>query len=311
LAQRLPPLNSLRAFEASARHRSFSRAAEELHVTPAAISHQIKGLEAFLSATLFRRARRTLMLTEAGQTLLPGVRRGFVAFNDAMEEFGLFDEAGHLTVAVTASFAAKWLVPHIEQFNNAYPEIDIRITTSNDILDYDRDGIEIGVRFGRGDYPGLVTELLMAQEMVPVCSPALLERGQPLRKPEDLRHFTLLHSDALLVNEAVPDWAMWLKAAGVDGVDTARGLRFDFAESAQNAAVEGVGVALGRTALIADDIARGRLVRPFEVSLPSDFKYFVVYPEKNMKRPKVKAFRDWLHAEVQRQEKDGERPRRS
>ncbi|MBL4721832.1 MAG: transcriptional regulator GcvA [Alphaproteobacteria bacterium] len=300
MALRLPPLNSLRAFEASARRQSFSRAAEELHVTPAAVSQQIKGLEKFLGATLFRRTRQTLILTETGQTLLPGIRRGFQAFNDAMEDFSRQDDTGYLTVASTASFAAKWLVPHIQSFNRAHPKIDVRITTSDKLLNYERDGVEIGVRLGKGDYPDLVAELLLPQELAPVCSPALLNRGKQLRKPSDLRYFTLLHSEAQLGNEE-SNWALWLKAAGVDDIDAARGLRFDFSESAQNAAIEGAGVALGRTALIADDVASGKLVRPFEINLPSDLNYFLVYPEKNLKRPKVKAFRDWVHSEVQLQ----------
>ena len=149
---RLPPLNALRAFEASARHRSFSRAAEELNVTPAAISHQIKALEEYLSAKLFTRANRTLMFTQAGQSLLPGIHKGFTAFNEAMEAFGLYDQTGMLTVAVTPSFAAKWLVHRIEHFNRADPDVDIRMTTSMNLSDYARDGIEISVRYGKGDY---------------------------------------------------------------------------------------------------------------------------------------------------------------
>jgi len=158
MSNRLPPLNALRAFEVSARLRSFSRAAEELNVTPAAISHQIKGLEEYLGTRLFNRANRTLMLTQEGQALLPGIRRGFSAFHDAMEAFGLHDETGLLNVAVTPSFASRWLVPRLESFNTAHPEIDIRMTTSMGLIDYDRDGIEIGVRYGGGEYPDLVAE---------------------------------------------------------------------------------------------------------------------------------------------------------
>ncbi|MDP6389871.1 MAG: transcriptional regulator GcvA [Alphaproteobacteria bacterium] len=298
MATRLPPLNALRAFEASARNRSFSRAADELAVTPAAISHQIKGLEEYLGAKLFRRAKRTLMLTEAGQTLLPGIRKGFAAFYAAMAEFGHHDESGFLTVAVTPSFAAKWLVHRIEHFNIAYPEVDIRISTGMGLADYAREGIEIGVRFGRGDYEGLVTEHLLSNEMQPVCSPRLLGGGRRLERPEDLANFTLLHDDGQRGQEAVPDWAMWLRAAGVAGVDAARGLRFDTAGAAQNAALEGVGVALGRTTLVTDDIDAGRLIYPFDLVLPSEFGYWIVYTENSIKRPKVKAFRDWLKAEA-------------
>ncbi len=297
MLSRLPPLNALRAFEASARHRSFSRAAEELNVTPAAISHQMKGLEEFLGAKLFRRAKRTLMLTPAGQSLLPGIRKGFSAFSEAMEEFGLYDETGMLTVAVTPSFAAKWLVHRIEHFNIAYPDVDIRMSTSMSLTDYARDGVEIGVRYGRGDYENLVSEHLLSTEITPVCSPRLLSGDRPLEMPKDLGNFTLLHDDSHRHEEMYPDWAMWLRAVGATNVDPSHGLRFDTAGEAQNAAIEGVGVALGRTTLFSDDIAAGRLVRVFDLVLPSDLAYWIVYTEASIKRPKVRAFRDWLKSE--------------
>ncbi|MDD9914440.1 MAG: transcriptional regulator GcvA [Rhodospirillaceae bacterium] len=297
MPSRLPPLNALRAFEASARHRSFSRAAEELNVTPAAISHQLKALEEYLSAKLFTRANRTLMLTQAGQSLLPGIHKGFTAFNEAMEAFGLYDQTGMLTVAVTPSFAAKWLVHRIEHFNRAYPDVDIRMTTSMNLSDYARDGIEIGVRYGKGDYGGLLSEHLLSTEIIPVCSPRLLTGSRRLESPADLASVTLLHDDSHRHEEMYPDWAMWLRAAGAPEVDPTHGLRCDTAGETQNAAVEGVGVALGRTTLVSDDVEAGRLVRLFDLVLPSDFAYWIVYTETSIKRPKVKAFRDWLKAE--------------
>ena len=297
MPSRLPPLNALRAFEASARHRSFSRAAEELNVTPAAISHQIKALEEYLSAKLFTRANRTLMLTQAGQSLLPGIHKGFTAFNEAMEAFGLYDQTGMLTVAVTPSFAAKWLVHRIEHFNRAYPDVDIRMTTSMNLSDYARDGIESGVRYGKGAYGGLLSEHLLATEIIPGCSPRLLTGSRRLESPADLASVTLLHDDSHRHEEMYPDWAMWLRAAGAPEVDPTHGLRFDTAGETQNAAVEGVGVALGRTTLVSDDVEAGRLVRLFDLVLPSDFAYWIVYTETSIKRPKVKAFRDWLKAE--------------
>ena len=295
---RMPPLNALRAFEAAARHRSFTRAAGELNVTPAAISHQIKGLEVFVGAKLFRRAKRTLMLTDPGQTLLPGVRKGFAALQEAMEEFGLYDETGLLTVAVTPSFAGNWLMHRLEHFSQAHPEIDIRVSTKMELSDYHREGVEIGVRYGRGNWPGLIAEHLLSHAVSPVCSPRLLSDGRPLRSPADLAHVTLLHDDSHRDDPAFLDWGTWLRAAGVTDVNATHGLRFDTAGAAQNAAVEGLGVALGRTTLIADDVAAGRLVRPFDLLLQSDFAYWIVYPEGNIKRPKVAAFRDWLVAEA-------------
>jgi len=295
---RLPPLNALRAFEASARHRSFTRAAEELSVTPAAISHQIKGLEDILGARLFRRSKGTLMLTEEGQRLLPGVRKGFAAFNEAMENFALYHQTGPLNVALTPSFAAKWLIPRLEHFNARYPEIDIRITTTMELIDYEREGVDIGVRFGQGGYSDLVVELLLASEVTPVCSPQLLKGSKPLEKPEDIAHFTLLHDDSPLLDDTHPNWAMWLRAAEVTNVDPSHGMRFDSGSACINAAIEGVGIALARTALIDSDLAAGRLVKLFELSLPSDFGYYVAYPRRSEKLPKVMAFRDWLFEEV-------------
>ena len=294
----LPPLNALRAFEASARHRSFSRAAEELNVTPAAVSHQIKGLEEFLQERLFRRAKGALMLTDAGQRLLPGVRRGFAAFRDAMENFGLRRQSGQINVAVTPSFGASWLIPRLERFNAAHRDIDIRISTTMEIIDYERDNLDIGVRYGMGDYPGLIVEKLLDSAATPVCNPNLLEGPYKLDDPEDLANFTLLHDDSPLLGETDADWAMWLMAAGAPQVDASHGLRFDSASSCMNAAVEGVGVALGRTALIDKDIAEGRLIRLFELSLPSNFGYYVAYPKQSRNKPKVMIFRDWLFEEI-------------
>ena len=176
----------------------------------------------------------------------------------------------------------------------------IRMTTSMGLIDYDRDGIEIGVRYGGGEYPDLVVEPLLSHDILPVCSPRLLSGGRKLEKPEDLAQFTLLHDDGHRHVEMFPDWGMWLKAAGVTNVDASHGLRFDNASAAQGAAVEGLGVALGRTTLISDDLAAGRLICPLDLTLHSDFAYWVVYPENRIKRPKVAAFRDWLVEEARR-----------
>lgn len=295
---RLPPLNALRAFESAARHRSFSRAADELNVTPAAVSHQIKGLEDYLGVALFRRDKRTLMLSSAGQSLLPGVSKGFAAIRDAMAAFYVYDQTGMLTISVPPSFAANWLMHRLEHFNRAHPEIDVRISSSMELVDFERDSIDIAVRYGDGSYPGLVAEHLLSDSVVPVCSPRLLQGDKPLRVPADLRHFTLLHDDRHRNDATFPNWGMWLRAAGVTNVDASHGLRFDAASAVQSAAVEGIGVALGRTSLMADDIAAGRLVRLFDVELRSSFAYHLVYPELHLKRSKVKMFRDWMLTEI-------------
>ncbi|MGE4221020.1 MAG: transcriptional regulator GcvA [Alphaproteobacteria bacterium] len=295
---RLPPLNALRAFESAARHRSFSRAANELNVTPAAVSHQIKALEDFLGVALFRRDKRMLMLSRAGQSLLPGVSKGFSAIRDAMAAFYVYDQTGMLTVSVPPSFAANWLMHRLEHFNRKHPEIDVRISSSMDLVDFERDNIDIAVRYGDGHYPGLVAEHLLSDSVVPVCSPRLLQSERPLRVPADLRNFTLLHDDRHRNDATFPNWPMWLRAAGVTDVEASHGLRFDTASAVQAAAAEGIGVALGRTSLMADDIAAGRLVRLFDVELRSAFAYHLVYPELHLKRSKVKLFRDWILTET-------------
>ena len=299
---RLPPLNSLRAFETSARHRSFTRAAEELNVTPAAISHQIKGLEEVLGAPLFRRAKGTLMLTDEGQRLLPGVRKGFAAFAEAMENFALYHQTGPLNVALTPSFAAKWLIPRMEQLErpppgDRHPHHD----------HHGPDRLRAGWRGYRGSLRPRrlwrprgrsVARLGGHAGLQPA---AAVQRQAAWRSQSDLARFTLLHDESPLFEATHPNWAMWLKAAEVTDVDARHGLRFDNASACINAAIEGAGVALARTALIGSDVAAGRLVRLFELSLPSAFGYYVVYPKRSEKLPKVMAFRDWLFEEVREQ----------
>ena len=289
---RLPTLNALRAFEAAGRHLSFTRAAKELHVTQAAVSHQIKSLEEQLGIRLFRRGPRGLLLTDAGQSYLPSVRDAFAKLVAATERLRARDARGAITVSVLPSFAARWLVPRLPRFRAAQPEIDVRVAADDHLVDFDRDDVDIAIRYGRGDYPGLRTDRLMTEELFPVCSPALLAGDPPLEKPEDLARHTLLHDDMRL------DWTMWLMAAGVEGVDPDRGASFNSSSLVLQAAVDGQGVALGRSALTGDDLAAGRLVRPFAVSLPAEFAYYIVCPEHTADRPGIKTFRDWLLSEA-------------
>ncbi|MEM8915544.1 MAG: transcriptional regulator GcvA, partial [Pseudomonadota bacterium] len=289
---KLPNLNALRAFEAAGRNLSFTKAAEELNVTQAAVSHQIKTLEEQLGFRLFRRIHRGLRLTEAGQAYLPDVRQAFERLETATERLAVTDARGVLTVSVLPSFAAKWLVPRLMHFQAQYPEIDVRVSANDRSVDFDQEDIDLGIRFGRGDYTGLHAVPLMQEWVFPVCSPALAERGQGLRSPEDLRHFTLLHDDMHL------NWSEWLKAAGVANIDATRGPFFNDSSMLISAAVEGLGVALGRKALALGDIAAGRLVRPFELSLPTAFGYYIVYPERRAHRTKIIIFRDWLLEEA-------------
>ncbi|MGQ0677880.1 MAG: transcriptional regulator GcvA [Rhodospirillales bacterium] len=288
----LPPLNALRAFEASARHLSFTRAAAELNVTQAAVSHQIKALEARLGIPLFKRLNRALLLTDAGQAYVPAVREAFEGIMRATDQLLRRDRGGVLTVSVLPSFAAKWLVPRLGRFREAHPEIDVRISTDHHITDFAREDVDMAVRYGQGDYPGLHTVRLMTEDVFPVCSPALLKGRHPLLQPGDLRHHTLLHDDFRV------DWRIWLLAAGVKDMDPDRGPAFTDSSMVVQAAVEGQGVALARSVLAASDLAAGRLVRPFDVSMPARWAYYAVCPLATRDNPKIKAFRDWLMAEA-------------
>lgn len=285
----LPPLNGLRAFEAAARHMSFTDAAEELSVTQAAISHQVRGLEQRLGLKLFVRRNRSLLLSEAGQAYLPAVRSAFDQLNEATEKLLQKDRGGHLTVTTTSSFAVKWLVPRLGGFQRANPEIDVRVSTGTSLVDFSREDVDIGIRYGRGQWPNLTAERLVAEDVMPVCAPSLVKGPSGLRKPADLKRFTLLH-----IGNFPDDWQVWLTAADVKGVDATRGVSFDFALAAYQAAMDGLGVALGRNPLVEPDLKAGRLVVPFEFKRSSEFAYYLVYPPEAIRRRKIKAFRDWV-----------------
>lgn len=296
---RLPSLNALRAFSVAGHYLSFTKAAAELHVTQAAISHQIKTLEDQLGVKLFRRAPRGLMLTESGQVYLPSVRDAFDRLAAATDRLQTREESGILTVSLLPSFAARWLVPRLRRFRNAHPDIDLRVAAEERLTDFERDGVDVAIRYGGGHYPGLYAKRILAESFFPVCSPSLIDGPLPLRAPADLRHHTLLHDDVRM------DWPMWLLAAGVgDIVEANRGPAFNDSALLLQATADGQGVALGRSALVADDLAAGRLVKPFSISLPSNYGYYIVYPELYIDRPKVRAFEEWLTREADSQERD-------
>ncbi|MGH8729604.1 MAG: transcriptional regulator GcvA [Burkholderiales bacterium] len=305
---RLPPLNSLRAFEAAARNMSFKKAAQELNVTPAAISHQIKALEDHLEVSLFRRVTRGLELTEAGAKCLPKLREGFDSLAEAVESIRVRKEAKILKVNVPPSLAAKWLAPKLYRFMNAHPEMDVRIAASMSLIDGQdapNDGEEesdIEIRFGLGNYPGFRVDKLFPICLVPLCSPKLLEGEHPLRAPEDLRHHVLLHDDTLALAPQHPGWEMWLEAAGVSGVDPTRGSHFSHASLALAAAVDGLGVAVNLSVLAAEHIAAGHLLVPFEPGIPLTSAYYLLTPETKESDPKLAAFRQWLLNEAQAHE---------
>lgn len=261
-------------------------------MTQAAVSHQVKALEDWLGLKLFRRLNRSLLLTDAGQAYLPTVREGFERLIEGTDRLKRRDRGGVLTVTAVASFVAKWMVPRLGRFQALHPEIDVRISTEVRMIDFAREDFDIGIRYGGGAWPGLRIDHLMAEDVFPVCSPGLLAGPHPLNEPVDLRHHTLLH------DEMREDWRMWLLAAGVEGVDPTRGPGFSQSSTVVQAAIQGLGVALGRSVLVTDDLAAGRLVKPFDVSLPSRYGYYVVCSPTAADRPKISAFRDWLLGEA-------------
>lgn len=295
---RLPPLSALRAFEATARHLSFTRAAEELFVTPAAISHQIHGLEQDLGVRLFRRLNRSIELTASGRVLLPGLSEAFAGIHASLRRLRAHNDTGTLTVTASPSFAAKWLVLRLNRFQQRCPEIDVRISATDEVVDLTQGDFDIAIRYGTGRYPGLAVELLFTNEVFPACSPDLLTAGPPLRTPGDLRHHPLIHDQAVERDPLVPTWAMWLKAAGVSDIPASGGLSFNNMHLALDAAIAGHGVVLAYSTIAAADLAAGRLVRLFTLALPDQFAYYIVTAPGALERPKVRAFRDWLRGEA-------------
>ncbi|MGL3106263.1 transcriptional regulator GcvA [Bradyrhizobium sp. BR 1432] len=296
MTARLPSLNGLRAFEAAARHLSFTLAAAELNVTQTAISHQIRRLEEELGIRLFVRQNRALALTPEARDYLPGVRAAFNDLRLATDRLLRKDDDKVLTVSTLASLAAKWLLPRLTDFQEQHPGIDVRITTSTSLVDFQRDDVDAAIRYGRGQWPGLRADWLMADELFPVCSPSLLRGDKPLRRPQDLRNHPLLHTS----NANSDDWRLWLTAAGLPA-DIARqpGITFDMIFMTIQAAIDGIGVAMGRTSYVQDDIAKGRLVVPFKIALPADAGFYLVSPEGRREAPKLTAFRNWMIAATQ------------
>ncbi len=297
--RRLPPLNALRAFEAAARHLSFTKAAEELHVTPGAISQQVKALEEYVGVTLFRRLNRALMLTEEAEACLPALHQGFDKLAEATNVLTSSDADTRLTVSAAPSFASKWLVPRLADFQEHYPQHDVWVMADMELTDFIKEGVDVAIRYGGGDYPGLNVEKLLTEEVFPVCSPALLEGPQGLKSPRDLEKHTLLHDSSPDNDESCPDWPMWLKASGIDGIDGTRGLRFNQSSLVLEAALSGHGIALAKSLLAADDLAAGRLVRPFDLKQPIEFAYYIAFPPSKAVLPKVRNFVTWLKTTTQ------------
>jgi LysR family glycine cleavage system transcriptional activator len=292
MARRLPPLNALPCFEAAARLLNFSQAAEELSVTPGAISRAIKNLEDQLDVRLFERGTRAVRLTAVGEPYARAVRETLEQLAAATASATARRSDTTLNVSTSDGFAGRWLVPRLYRFHRAHGDVDVRVSTTGRLTNFFGDGIDVAVRYGAGNYANLTTEFLTGEEIFPVCSPSLLKGTHALRRPEDLRHHTLIRDTYPI------DWAAWLTSAGVKGVNARKGLTFDSYTFAVDAAVKGEGVALGRTLLVADDLAAGRLVRPFKHSMKAAASFWLVYPPDAIRQRKIRVFRDWLLAEM-------------
>jgi LysR family glycine cleavage system transcriptional activator len=299
--RRLPPLNALRAFEAAARHLNFSRAADELSVTPGAVSQQIQNLEDYVGVALFKRTPKGLLLTDPAQIALPALREAFDRLAEAASMLTAAVDGRRLTVSVAPSFAAKWLVPRLGKFETLHPMVDVWISAGMELVDFNSGEIDIAIRYGSGRYPGLEVQRLMQETVMAVVSPELLE-NQPLNELEDLKGQILLHDGSPDADESCPDWTMWLAARGVRGVDGSRGPRFNQSSLVIEAAVGGRGVALAKRALAQADLDSGRLVAPFQIATAVDFAYYLVFPKAKGRLPQVKAFVNWLTAEAEAHE---------
>jgi LysR family glycine cleavage system transcriptional activator len=284
----LPPLNALRAFEATARHLSVKNAADELCVTPGAVSQLIKTLELHLGIPLFRRANRGIFLTEVGQAYLPPVRNAFRQISDATRRVTVPADTGVLTVAATPFFASAWLVPRLKSFQDAHPDIDLQVVTGTALADFSRDGVDVAIRHGMGRYPGLSSQRVLTVEIVPVAAPALVKSlGMPAT-PAELTRWPRVNDTER------KGWPLWFQAQGIEDTGPARGTSFDDSGLLLKAVLTGQGAALLPAAVVADDLAQGRLLQLSDVTWIEDFAYYLVYPEGSHDRPKVAALRNWL-----------------
>src|SRR5436853_349591 len=297
MPQPLPPLNALKAFEAIARHLSFAKAADELHVTPAALSHQIRALESQLGLELFHRRTRAIELTDAGRLIYPGLHAGFESVRNDIGQLDRTREGNVLVISATPGLVAKWLIPRLWRFLRAYPDIDARVSATLKLVDFSADGVDVAIRLSKQAAPDLHDEKLFEDSMLPVCAPRLVEQG--LRSAADLARFPLIHYDFATSMHTPPVWADWFPLAGLKGADITRGLRVNAADHALDAAAAGAGVVLSHKLIASDDVHSGRLVAPFGPELPLTSAYHFVCPKGHEMRPNVRAFRDWLFAEME------------
>ncbi|MGX5825852.1 transcriptional regulator GcvA [Mesorhizobium sp. 43Arga] len=301
MSRLLPGTRALRTFEAAARHLNFTRAADELGLTPAAVSHQVKEIEDQLDLVLFTRTSRAMRLTEAGNVLHEASIDALDLLNRAVSRARKMTRGtALLKVTLDAQFATKWLMRRIDDFRRQRPGIELRFDITYDVRDFERDDVDIGIRFGTGRYAGLCAHRLFDNIIIPVCSPALLASGPPLNEPRDLFQHTLAHIEWSRQGVTWPNWSMWMQAAGVDDFDDSRTLVFGSSTDATQAALDGNAVALADFAMVANDLSQGRLVRPFQlgIKVAPEFAYFLVYPETAKDDARIATFREWLLEEA-------------
>ncbi len=296
-----PSLNALRAFEAAARHLSLAKAADELRVTPSALSHQIRALEQHLEQQLFERRSRSIALTRAGKLLYPGLQTGFAQIEEAVSSLAAERNPNVLVISTPPGLTARWLVPRIYRFSTDHPEIDLRVSSTLTYADFRTDGIEVAVRnmakaSSRASEHHV--EKLVDLMLVPVCSPKIVKEYRGIKTLGALRRIPMVHDESLTGHADLPNWSDWLEVAGLRDIDLSRGLRFNTADHALDAAVEGAGILLAQTILAYDDLRTGRLVMPFDLVLPTKRAYYLVCPTRDVGREPIKAFRDWMFREV-------------
>ncbi len=297
MSERLPPLNALKVFESVSRLLSAKKASEELHVTPAAVSHQIKLLESQLGLPLFKRLNRRLLLTEAGQQYSSALQEIFKQLSEETRKLRQ-NLRSLLTISVEPAFAIYWLIPRLDKFKKEFPNIELRISASYELVDFKKSDIDIGIRWGNGKYLGLNSTLIFQNEVFPVCSPALLKK-HPIKEPNDLKHFTLLHETGAIAHPDYPDWRTWTKAVGATEVNPESGLYFETGYLLIQAAMEGQGIALERSDFVKPAIEAGKLLRLFDVSIHEPTNgYYLVFPENRIHDNKIISFLTWLKSEI-------------
>ena len=302
---RLPPFHALRAFEAAGRHLSFARAADELGVSPAAVSQHIQQMEEFAGQPLFRRLGRRVELTDAGHAALAHVAAAMASLGEAARVMRLPLRGQRVSVSVAPSFAIKWLVPRLERFKELHPDIEVWVSADMGLVDFAVADVDLAIRYGAGGYADAQAQMLLSESVVPICSPALIEGPEGLKKIEDIPRFALLHDDSPDRDPSCPTWPMWMMARGLDAENARKGLRLNQSSMVIEAAMAGKGIGLAKRQLAAADIASGRLVTPFDVEdTPINFAYWMVWRRGRTLSPGLKAFIDWLRDEAGQAEAD-------